>query len=60
MLFLGIGGFRIVGFYLYHVIVSRPSDSNGTLSFCKVLFDIDYDRGSAYYYGQLTALVAIS
>ena len=45
-----IGEFRIIGFYRYHVISNRPSDSNGTSGSCAVLLNIDYDRGSSSYY----------
>ena len=55
-----IGEFRIIGFYLYHVISNRPSDSNGTSGLCAVLLNIDYDRGSSSYYSVLTALAGFS
>ena len=39
---LEIGEFRIIGFYLYHVISNRHSDSSGTSGLSTALFNIDY------------------
>ena len=42
--------FRIIGFYLYHVTLIRPSNSRGASGSLTASLNIDYDRGSSSYY----------
>ena len=42
--------FRIIGFYLYHVTMIRPSNSIGASGSLTASLNIDYDRGSSSYY----------